>query len=220
MRRRARHLRQMSGHAWVWARSAGGRALAFGSFFGVCGLTLLVAVVHAPLWVVAAGLGLVLLVSLEEGSFRAWDETDSALALATKEAGSQDALIGWLRDQTVTVCAAHTTTLAEVCRALTDTLTMWCKEQWVWIALRNAFPCPEAGIPNKIGVAMSALIARDLVEESRHHYAETRSRWPIAITGATGMAASQQETVDASYSEFRWTALGREVTNRLKGSRP
>jgi hypothetical protein len=215
-------------------------ALAILAFFGIAGSSFLIAVVHAPPWVVAVVLGFILLVALEEGSFRAW--TEEADRVATGSSPNEferevDAEMEWVSRQTVAVCAdvmageEKATSLASICALLAATLSIWESESALRLQMRDAFPCyPKAhsGLYTRTDTnnctlgfvvgAIKLLALHNLIDESRHVQSEQRARrgdGSMLVYGSGDASKYGMETWDTSFSEYRWTALGQAVARRL-----
>ena len=93
VRRRVTFLGKVIVNARPWAGGLISGALNIVALLALLGI---VAAVQPPPWVVSASLGAVLLVSLGEGAYRTWDETDGQLAKARGELereSSADAVI-------------------------------------------------------------------------------------------------------------------------------
>lgn len=198
----------MISHAVDWARTTGKATLAGLAFFGVAGAGALIWLARAPVWVVALAVGLVLLVALEEGSFAAWDDRDTRLRGATDDAES---LVEWLG-------AAKVAVREEGCEiglvtAFRCVSAMWTRDSTIVRALEAQSSC-VGDSRHAFGGALSALVAHGLIEEERHLQIVP----PPPGISVSPLYAYHQIPEDYSFSEFRWTELGRRVARRLAES--
>jgi hypothetical protein len=154
--------------------------------------------------VVLGGLGLLALAPYQQRN-----------ALRKMIPGDVDSLIADLRQQRVTVCGEHTVGLDEVCLRMAPVLTLWARDWVVWVNLEQAFPCPESGLRQEITHVVGLLHARGLIDEERHRHMTSPAPAPANISSTLAIYGARHVSQDDSFSEFRWTALGQAVANRL-----
>jgi hypothetical protein len=164
MQRRLHHWRHVSGHALVWVREVGKVVLLILGFCGFVASAILISFFHAPPWIVALVVLAVLLLALEEGSFRAWDEKDKALLAADLTVPALQVEIQWLRRHAVTNYGDHLVSLDAICLCVADLLPTWTRDEMVWHELETGFAGPDDKETNYITGAITTLVGRGLVE--------------------------------------------------------
>ncbi len=176
----------------------------------------------------ALGVVAVVLLSLLLGLIVAPYQQRNALRRMVEEGSAGESALAeveWLRTTLISVYdQGRSVSLADVCLALDRIgLALWQSDMTVVEKLGDEIPPvgAESG-HHQAGAAILPLVGHDLVVEERVELIDHEPSPGFGIVQAafSTNAFSGTRAVDRSYSQFRWTAFGRQVVRLLHTSQP